>query len=490
MTEGLLKPTLYGLRVAASVIRILDQRTGTTRTWRLYPHQESVLEDLIEHDKVVILKARQMGISTLCVFYALMLGVLNPAIRVAVVADNFNNSQGLLEKIRDFAKQLNIPLQIDNNRRIVLSNGSSFDAITVNTSLSGDSTAGRSKTFHMLLLSEAAYYRDSHAVFASLTSSTIPGAQIVAESTATPGKTMFRSLWDTSGYHKRFLSMEQHRGYRIDTREISDDDWEHVRVRYGFVDRSSAAFWWQKLNNEFGGEVNRLLREFPVLPQHSWAVASGRWIEVDAPVRTPMSTVSKSKIYCQPSFGGHYIFGVDVSAGVGRDRSSIVVYDLVARQIAAIYSSADDKMPEVAAECKLLYDLFRPINVYIEKNGIGGYWLLPEVRKLGVPATEITTTEASKYSGLLLAKIAVEKHGVAADEVFAEEVANLSFELVSDKEKFSHCDVLMSLSFCLLMEPRFKYVHDVPAPRPPVPEGHWDMERSLKIGERQRRRSK
>lgn len=485
----LIKPTLYGMQVAATAVRILDQRTGATKSWRFYRHQERVIEELIEHDRTIYLKARQMGISTLMVFYTLMLGILNADIRVAIVADKFDNSMGLLEKIRDFCRQLGVNLKTDNQKRLVLSNGSSYDAITVNTGIGGDSTAGRSKTFHVLLLSEAAYYKDSHAVFASLTSSAIPGAITIVESTATPGPTMFRSLWDNSNFYKRFLSMQDHAAYRRPDNEISDEQWRALKIKFGFQDRGAASFWWSKLHNEFGGDRNRLLREYPILPEHSWSTASGRWISRDPPVRTPVSTVSKTQIFADPKFGGHYIMGVDVSAGVGRDRSSIVVWDLVSRQIAAIYSSSDDKMPEVAAEIAALHRLFAPHNIYIEKNGIGGYWLVPEVRKLNIPVTEITTSESSKYSGLLLVKVAVEKDGVAADQVFADECSALAYELVGQKEKFTHCDVLMALSFALLHEKDYEHSIKAAPPRPPVPEGHWDMERSLKIGERQRRRS-
>ena len=47
----------------------------------------------------------------------------------------------------------------------------------------------------------------------------------------------------------------------------------------------------------------------------------------------------------------------------------------------------------------------------------------------------------------------------------------------------------MALSFCLLHEEEYRYIIKAEPPRKPPEEGQWDMERSLKIGERQRRRS-
>lgn len=487
----MIKPTLEGLRDASTVIKILDQRTGELRDWKLYSHQLKILDSLIQNDKTIYLKARQLGVSTLMTYYVLMMGVLNNNIRVAVVADNFNNSIGLLEKIKDFCNQLGISLTTDNQKRIVLSNGSSFDAITVNSSLGNDNTAGRSKTFHILLLSEAAYYNNSHAVFASLTSSAIPDAIIIIESTATPTKNMFRSIWDNSDYYKYFISMEEHDNYVLPENMIEETAFKTLQEKYGFKSRSHAAFWNNKLHNEFGGEINRLLREYPVLESHSWSAASGRFIDVDPKIIQPIRIFSKTKIFHESQFGGHYLFGVDVSAGVGRDYSSIVIYDLKHRHIAAIYNSNTDKMDTIAKEIQTLHAQYKPHNIYIEKNGIGGYWLIPECRKLGVPVTDINTTEASKYSGLLLVKQAIERNNLCADDKFNSDATSLTYQLNASetREQFNHAgDSLMATSFCLLKEADYKYVINQPPPRPQVPQGSWDMDRSLRIGERQRKR--
>ena len=113
------KPSLDGLIKASQIINILDQGTGEKAPWKLYSHQIKVLSTLLQHDRTVWLKARQLGISTLMTYYVLMLGVLNNNIRVGVVADNFSNSIGLLEKIKEFCIQLGITLQIDNQKRIL-----------------------------------------------------------------------------------------------------------------------------------------------------------------------------------------------------------------------------------------------------------------------------------------------------------------------------------------------------------------------------------
>lgn len=484
------KPTIEKIKKVAECLEILNQASGRNEPFILYKHQEELLQRLIENDKSIILKARQLGISTVTLFYVFLLAILNPNTNIAIAADNWENSQGLLAKIKEFSRQLGLETSTDNTKKLVLSNGSSFSAITVNTSLGTESKAGRSRTFNILLLSEAAYYNNSFAVLAALSSATVKNPIIILESTATAARNVFRSIWDTSDYYKHFISCQDHENYVDNPEEIDDEVWSDLQERYGFSSRQHASFWYKKLNNEFGGNVNHLLREYPVLSSHSWTAASGRFIEIDPPVKQPKTLWSKTKVWTEPQYGGHFIFGVDVSAGVGRDYTSVVVYDLSQRSIAAIYSSNVDKFPDIEQEIKKLYDYYKPHGIYVESNGIGA-GLIHILKLSNIPVIEWKTDESSKYAGLLLVKQGIEKRNLCADEKFLNDAASLVYELNTSgtKEQFNHPgDTLMALSFCLLNEENYKFIINKEAPRPPVPYGHWDMERSLRIGQKQRRR--
>lgn len=484
------KPTIDKIKKIASLLQILNQSTGKNEPFILYDHQEKLLQQLIQNDKAIILKARQLGISTVTLYYVFLLAVINDGINVAIAADNWDNSQGLLAKIKEFAQQLGLKTKTDNTKKLVLSNGSSFSAITVNTSLGAESKAGRSRTFNVLLLSEAAYYNNSFAVLAALTSATTKNPIIILESTATAARNAFRSIWDGSDYYKHFISCQDHQNYVEDPKEIEDKDYKYLQETYGFTSREHASYWWRKLNNEFGGNVNHLLREYPVIPAHSWTAASGRFIERDPLITQPLAIYSKTKVYREPHHGGHFILGVDVAAGVGRDHTSIIVWDLLNKTIAGIYSNNTDKFPDIEEEIKKLHTYYSPHAIYVESNGIGS-GLIHILQKAGLPAVEHKTNESNKYAGLLLVKEMIEKNNLCADDKFSNDACSLIYELNSTgtKETFNHPgDSLMALSFCLLYEESYKYIITQEPPRVPVPEGYWDMERSLRIGERQRKK--
>jgi hypothetical protein len=418
----------------------------------------------------------------------LMQAIANTGFHVGIVADSYDNAQELLAKIKDYCAQLGIATTTENTRKIVLANGSSLSAITVNSGIGKENKAGRSKTYHALLLSECAYYRNSFAVFASLTSALIPGGQIIIESTATPQPTIFKHIWnsDLSEYTKVFYSCEVHPNYKDNPADIPDDVYQSLATRWGFTDRSTAAFWMRKLNVDFGGDIQKLLREFPVLPEHAWAAASGRWINVDPPLATVTGYLGDTTCFYPTSFGGHYIVGVDIASGTGRDSSAVLVWDLVHRRVVALWHSNTTQMDGLAAVIKSINAAYKPIAIVAERNGIGG-GLPGYFTGLTLPMIYHTTTEATKYSSLLQVKRVLEA-GACADQQFSTEAQQLTYDLVGEKERFSHAgDTLMALAMCLHYERQFEYVTTQPAPRPPVPEGHYDMDRALRKVEKRRR---
>ena len=90
------------LRLAAACT-ILVQETASVGPWVLNAEQREVLQALCEHRRVIILKGRQVGISTVCCLYDLAFAIAHPGVNVAVVADTEDKSIGLLAKIKSWA---------------------------------------------------------------------------------------------------------------------------------------------------------------------------------------------------------------------------------------------------------------------------------------------------------------------------------------------------------------------------------------------------
>ena len=95
--------------------------------FHLYPYQEDALEDFQENDRTIILKSRQLGISTLIAGYALWMILFQNDKNCLVVAIDQNTSKNLVTKVKVMFDNLPSWLKLkaveSNKLSIRLSNG-------------------------------------------------------------------------------------------------------------------------------------------------------------------------------------------------------------------------------------------------------------------------------------------------------------------------------------------------------------------------------
>ena len=120
----------------------------------LYPFQEDTLRQLRDNRFNIILKSRQMGISTLSGGFALHSMLFNDEYKILVIATKQEVAKNLIEKVQmmyEFLPNfLKAGIKIENNNKLqlVLSNGSSIKAV------SSSPNAGRSEGLSLLLMDE------------------------------------------------------------------------------------------------------------------------------------------------------------------------------------------------------------------------------------------------------------------------------------------------------------------------------------------------
>lgn len=451
----------------ASRMRILDQHTGTLQLWRVNSEQRKILRALCSHRRVITLKARQIGSTLIHSYYIALVAYAHPHTPIAVLNYSYSESKNILKRIKGFLGQLGAQLTADNATELQLSNGSTINAVTAVSAIDGESKAGRGRSYRIIYSSETAYYRDSHAVFASITAALTADGRIFMESTATPGSGVFRSTWqDNSEYHKIFFGIEAHAAYRRDPGDITDAEWAALQTNYGFVDRAAAAWWLRKKNGDFGGDENRALREYPVQPQHSWTSSVGRWIPITPVVRlyTRSTIHPQLKIYDAPLSGHYYVAAIDTALGAGGDDSVIVVYDCTAGSIAASYcynGSPIDAVVECAARVCQQYNVKI---LYIEENGIGTATVLL-ARQRNLPVHAFSTNSANRSLGMMWVRSAI-MAGLAADENLLINCESCQVETTGSGDKFSgRKDFLLALAFIGAHEAAWKVEAAKPPPK-------------------------
>lgn len=161
--------------------------------FHLYPYQEDTLQDFQENDRIIILKSRQLGISTLIAGYALWMILFQSDKNVLVVAIDQNTSKNLVTKVRVMFDNLPSWLklkQVESNKLSMrLSNGSQIKAVA------STGTSGRSEALSLVIIDEAAFVDGAEELWASLQQTLSTGGQGIILSTPNGSGNFFHKTW-------------------------------------------------------------------------------------------------------------------------------------------------------------------------------------------------------------------------------------------------------------------------------------------------------
>jgi len=161
--------------------------------FNLYPFQDKVLKLFQENPYSVVLKSRQLGISTLGAGYSLWLMLFHKDKNVLCIATKQDTAKNMVTKVKFMYENLPSWLKIDapenNKLTLRLSNGSQIKA----TSASSD--AGRSEAVSLLLIDEAAFIDNIGEIWASAQQTLATGGGCIALSTPYGTGNWFHKTW-------------------------------------------------------------------------------------------------------------------------------------------------------------------------------------------------------------------------------------------------------------------------------------------------------
>lgn len=161
--------------------------------FHLYPFQERALRDLRDHDYNIILKSRQLGISTLSAGFSLWLMTFFGDKNILVIATKQEVAKNLVLKVKvmyeNLPSWLKLPATEDNKLSLRLNNGSQIKA----TSSSGDS--GRSEALSLLIIDEAAFISNVEEIWTSAQQTLATGGGAIILSTPNGTGNFFHKTW-------------------------------------------------------------------------------------------------------------------------------------------------------------------------------------------------------------------------------------------------------------------------------------------------------
>ncbi len=159
----------------------------------LYNFQETTVEDFVQHRFNIILKARQLGISTLTAGYSLWMMTFHQDKNILVIATKQEVAKNLVTKVR--VMHANLPSWLkqtcveDNKLSLRYKNGSQIKAVA-----SGEE-AGRSEALSLLILDEAAFIDKIDGIWAAASQTLSTGGKCIALSTPNGVGNWFHRTW-------------------------------------------------------------------------------------------------------------------------------------------------------------------------------------------------------------------------------------------------------------------------------------------------------
>lgn len=286
--------------------------------FNLYAFQENTLDQLIENRFNIILKSRQMGISTLCSSYSLVNMLMRNGFNILVIATTKDVAKNLVTKVKLAFDELPIWLKssvkvVENNKlSIVFDNGSSIKAVAASE------TAGRSEALSLLIIDEAAFIDNIDSIWTSAQSTLSTGGDAIILSTPNGVGNLFHKLWQKAVEGKTPEGLEPFNAIRLDWFLHPDRDQEWRDQQDYLLGKRQAA---QECDCDFLSSGNSLI---------DGKLLEERRKKYEQEPKEKRGELSDYWIWDYPNYSKEYLIVADVGRGDGDDNSSFTVLELPA----------------------------------------------------------------------------------------------------------------------------------------------------------------
>lgn len=369
--------------------QISDPQTGVF-PFALWNFQSDLLNTFETEQRVIVLKARQLGVSWLVAGYALWTALFHEGATVLMLSKRLDEAVSLMDKAEFVYDRLPYWLQpsIAKHNETTLQftrRGSKILA------LPSTEDAGRSETASLVIVDEAAFHPHAEANYAAYKPTVDAGGKLLLVSTANGRGNFFHNVWTgapLNGFESVFLPWTLRPG--------RDDDWFSQQQR------------------EYAATPHVLAQEYPANAVEAFISSGNCLFDVEAIqqmlayCRPPISISLNGmlKIWERPRVGRRYVAGADVAEGidVGNDRldySGVAIYDWqTCQHVADLHGQWDPETFAGLADtlCREYNDAF----LGVERNN-HGHAVLLKLRQLEYPSLyyhteldrEITTGKQS-----------------------------------------------------------------------------------------------
>lgn len=392
--------------------------------------------------RIIILKARQMGMSTFVQGYLLWKAITCEGHNGLVVAHQEDAASELFAKIelmyRLLPDELRAELEsVKDTKRQGKKLGFGGDLNTLlYVDTANNPALGRGQTFQHVHLSEMAFYQKPDEIMFGLNMSVpnSPDTTIIIESTANGMGNYFQKMWASAvegenSYAPVFLAWCDDDTYRIEPPEDFEltKDEKKIKREHKLDD---AQMYWRRtaIMDGCDGDELKFQQENPISPEEAFLISGLPYFNRDAmkhyrdqcispledevvegkegfiEVVNGKPTFQKIpggawRIWEAPKKGRSYVIGADPAGGSARDFSGAHVLDLLSMKVVATFRGKIDPF-EFARQLKWMGLAYNKALLAVEKNGEGRAVVLKLVNDMQYPRMFYHTTEENWNGGV------------------------------------------------------------------------------------------
>ena len=361
------------------LLQVFDNRQGKMVPFVLTDAQEKYVDILQSSNRIVIVKARQIGISTVTrAWFLWQAWRAAQPIKHAVISytrESANHLHGIDKQFFvTLPPRLQRKLSTDSKGSIKWEDtGAELRTFTAG----GKAGATRSYSFTSCHISEFAFFDDQNELLSNVISS-VGGGQIIIETTVKEADDFYHNLvkgapengWTLAFFpwwgEKKYSSHPQfgHNGVP----KVSEDE---ARIRKELGINLSQLYWRHQQISSMG--LEKFSREFPATIEEAFYSKGRSWLSLDALRELVPLDMGRGPAwtYEPPLPGERYAMGVDVANGTGGDYSTVTIVSAITGQ--PVFHYADNKIPpfKFAEKVFEIWEEWNEPLILVESNGVG-----------------------------------------------------------------------------------------------------------------------
>lgn len=302
-----------------------------------YPFQDDCLRQFQANRFNIVLKSRQLGLSTICADYAVWDAIFHKDRNILVIATKLDTAINFIKKVKymidSLPKWLLLPKYEHNRRSLRFNNGSTITAIPTSPD------AGRSEAISLLIIDEAAWIDDFDAIWTGLSPTISTGGNAILLSTPNGIGGQYYKIWtdalsNANNFNAIQLPWHVHPEH--------DEEWFKSETR-GLSRRQIA----QEFECDFLTSGETFLQ--PETMEH-----------LKAKIEQPAGRGDDRNLWVwrKPVYDHRYVISADVSRGDASDFSAFHVIDVTTSEVVAEYKGKvpPDKLADILYETGIEYN--------------------------------------------------------------------------------------------------------------------------------------